>query len=80
MLFACHPKILQKHCLPFFLRVKMAPGETENSAYAEFWGDKSIMVVMVFSGAVNWTLFLAILSSQNTKETMAGSSVKYVSV
>ena len=40
MLFACHPKILQKHCLPFFLRVKMAPGETENSAYAEFWGDK----------------------------------------
>ena len=33
MLFACHPKILHKHCLKFLLRVKMASRETENNAY-----------------------------------------------
>ena len=40
MLFVCYPKILHKHCLQFLLEVKMAPRETENNAYAKFWGDK----------------------------------------
>ena len=40
MLFVCYPKILYKHCLQFLLEVKMAPRETENNAYAKFWGDK----------------------------------------
>ena len=35
----------------------MAPRETENNAYAKFWGDKQralwYMIVMVFSGVVN---------------------------
>ena len=39
MLFVCHPKILHKHCLHFLLGVKMAPRETENKAYAKFWGE-----------------------------------------
>ena len=34
------PKILHKHCLQFLLGVKKAPRETENNAYAKFWGDK----------------------------------------
>ena len=35
--------------------VKMAPRETENNAYAKFWGDKqrALWYVMVFSGVVN---------------------------
>ena len=55
MLFVCHPKILRKHCLLFLLGVKMAPRETENNAYAKFWGDKqrALWYVMVFSGVVN---------------------------
>ena len=40
MFFVHHPKILHKHCLQFLLGVKMAPRETENNAYAKFWGDK----------------------------------------
>ena len=40
MLFVCHPKILQKHCLQFLLAIKLAPRQTENNAYAKFWGDK----------------------------------------
>ena len=33
----------------------MAPRETENSAYAKFWGDKqrALWCVMVFSGVAN---------------------------
>ena len=55
MLFVCNPKILHKHCLQFLLEVKMAPRETENNAYAKFWGDKqrALWYVMVFSGVVN---------------------------
>ena len=30
--FICHPEILRKHYLQFFLGVKMAPRETENNA------------------------------------------------
>ena len=34
----------------------MARRETENNAYAKFWGDKqkTLWYVMVFSGVVNW--------------------------
>ena len=55
MLFVCHPKILHKHSLQFLLGVKMAPRETENNAYAKFWGDKqrALWYVMVFSVVVN---------------------------
>ena len=33
----------------------MAPRETENNAYAKFWGDKqrAFWNVMVFSGVIN---------------------------
>ena len=36
----------------------MAPRETENNAYAKFWGDKQrvLWYVMVFSGVVNFGL------------------------
>ena len=56
MLFVCHPKSLHKHCLQFLLGVKIAPRETENNAYAKFWGDKqrALWYVMVFSGVVNY--------------------------
>ena len=55
MPFVCHSKILRKHCLQFLLGVKMAPRETEDNAYAKFWGDKqrALWRVMVFSGVVN---------------------------
>ena len=50
MFFDCRPKILHKHCLQFLLGVKMVPRETENNAYAKFWGDKqrTLWYVMVF--------------------------------
>ena len=56
MLFVfCYLKILHKHFLQFLVGVKMAPRETENNAYAKFWGDKqrALWYVMVFSGVVN---------------------------
>ena len=55
MFFVCHPKILHKHCLQFLLGVKMAPRETENNAYAKFWGDKqrTLWYVMVF---MEWSI------------------------
>ena len=58
MLFDCHPKILHKHCLQVLLGVEMAPRETENNAYAKFWGDqqRALSYVMVFSGVVNFFL------------------------
>ena len=37
MPFVCHPKMLHKLCLQFLLGVQMAPGETEDNAYATFW-------------------------------------------
>ena len=47
--------ILHKHCLQFLLGVKMAPRETENNAYAKFWGDKqrTLWCVMVF---LEWSI------------------------
>ena len=55
MLFDCHPKILHKHCFQFLLGVKTAPRETENNAYAKFWGEKqrALWYVMIFSGVAN---------------------------
>ena len=55
MLFVCHPKKLHKHNLQFLLGVKVASRETENNAYAKFWGDKqrALWYVMVFSVGVN---------------------------
>ena len=55
MLFVCHPKILHKHCLQFLLGFKMALRETEDNAYAKFWGGKqrALWYVIVFSGVVN---------------------------
>ena len=40
MLFVCHPKILHKHCFQFFLEPFELQIETEDNAYAKFWGDK----------------------------------------
>ena len=42
--------------LQFLLGIKMAPGETEDNAYAKLWGDKqrALWYVMVFSGVVNF--------------------------
>ena len=50
MLFDCRPKTLHKHCLQFLLGVKMAPRETEDTAYAKFWGEKqrTLWYVMAF--------------------------------
>ena len=58
MLIVCHPESLHRHCLHFLLGVKMAPRETENNAYAKFWGGKqrALWYVMVFSGVVNCLL------------------------
>ena len=55
MLFVCRPKVLHKHCLQFLLGVKMAPRETEDNAYAKFWGDKqrALWHVMVF---LEWSI------------------------
>ena len=55
MLFACHPKILHKHCLQFLLGVEMVQWETENNTSAKFWRDKQRVSLydMVFSGVVN---------------------------
>ena len=49
------PKILHKRCFQFLLGVKMAPRDTENNAYAKFWGDKqrALWYVMVF---LEWSI------------------------
>ena len=55
MLFVYHPKILHKHFLQFLFGVKISPRETENNAYAKYWGDRqrALWYVLVFSGVVN---------------------------
>ena len=74
MLFVCHPKILHKHCLQFLLGVNTAPRETENNAYAKFWGDKqrALWCVIVFSGVVN---FYSPQSSTVIKSKMAATTI-----
>ena len=44
-----------KHCFQFLLGPFELPRETEDNAYAKFWGDKqkALWYVMVFSGVVN---------------------------
>ena len=41
----------------------MAPGETEDNAYVNFWGDKqrALWYAMVFSGVVNCKCFSVLL-------------------
>ena len=60
MLFVCHPKILRKQCVQIVLGIKMALRETENNAYAKFWGEKqrALWYVMVFSGVLNYVIVL----------------------
>ena len=55
MLFVYHSKTLHKHFLQFLLGVKIPLRETENNAYAKYWGDKqrALWYVLVFSGVVN---------------------------
>ena len=55
MLFVFRSKILHNYCLQCLLEVKMAPRETENNAYAKFWGDKqrALWYVMVF---LEWSI------------------------
>ena len=55
MLCVCHPKILHKHFLQFLWGVKLAPRETENNAYATFWGGKqrALWYVMVY---LEWSI------------------------
>ena len=50
----------------------MAPRETENNAYAKFWGDKqrALWYVMVFSGAVN-SLRSSRSKKKSTKTSLA---------
>ena len=60
MLFVCRPKILHKHCLQFLLGVKMAPRETENNAYAKFWGDKQRALGMLWY-FLEWSIVLTVL-------------------
>ena len=53
-----HPKILHKDCFQFLLGPFELPRETEDNAYAKFWGDKQrvLWYVMVFSVVVNYCL------------------------
>ena len=68
MLFVCHPKIWHKHGLQFLMGVKMAPRETENNAYAKFWGDKqrALWYVMVFSGVVSCSSLYVHIGAQSS--------------
>ena len=78
MLFVCHPKILRKHCLQSLLGVKKAPRETENNAYAKFWGDKerALLYVMLFSEVVNWsTPYTEDLDCKNARHETGGKRI-----
>ena len=64
MLFLCHPKILHRHCFcEFLLGTFYLPRETEDNAFAKFWGEKqrALWYVMVFSGAVNIEIILKLV-------------------
>ena len=73
MLFVWHSKILHKHCFQFLLGVKMAPRETENNAYAKFWGDKqrALWYVIVFSEVVNLAQPISKWSMHNQRKLQA---------
>ena len=53
-------KILHKHFFQFLLGPFLLPRETENCAYANFWGEKqrALWYVMVFSVVVNYNSIL----------------------
>ena len=72
MLFVCHPKILHKHGFQFLLGVKMAPRETENNAFAKFWGYKQrvLWYVMVFSRVVKRGKALPTKTSHKTQNNL----------
>ena len=52
----------------------MAPKETENNAYAKFWGDKqrALWYVMVFSGVVNYQTYAQLKSKFQHRQTTTG--------
>ena len=52
----------------------MAPKETENNAYAKFWGDKqrALWYVMVFSGVVNYQTYVQLKSKFQHRQTTTG--------
>ena len=54
------PKILHKRFFQFLLGPFLLPRETENCAYANFWGEKqrALWYVMVFSVVVNYNSIL----------------------
>ena len=58
----------------------MAPRETENNAYGEFWGDKqrALWYVMVFSGVVNSLLGhqTSIFNCLTSKFTCPGRAIR----
>ena len=43
-------------CLQFLLGVDMAPRETENNAYAKFWGDKQRLLWYVMVYFLEWSI------------------------
>ena len=54
----------------------MAPRETENNAYAKFWGDKQralwyVIMTMVFSGVVNYVSVKSKLQHTQVLDTFA---------
>ena len=51
----------------------MVPRETENNAYAKFWGDKqrALWYVMLFSGVVNYNDRGQVLWARETEHPMA---------
>ena len=57
----------------------MAPRETENNAYAKFGGDeqRTLWYVMVFSGVVNWKLFMFYLKIVSSYSGSIESAVSY---
>ena len=59
MLFVCHPKMLHKRCFQFLLGPISLPRETEENAYAKFWGDKhrALWYVMVL---LEWSIIVEI--------------------
>ena len=44
---------MQQDCVQLLLGVKMALRETEDNAYAKFWGQRALWYVMVFSEVFN---------------------------
>ena len=79
MFFVCHPKILHKHCLQFLLGVKMAPRETEDNAYAKFWGDKqrTLWYLMVF---LEWSIEIIIKYPEIKYQLILPPSFKYTEI